>query len=274
MKLSTQLAKDTGNGVLVVSPTAGGISCLFLGSSLPSTTRPGEAKEGAIVFDLSGLNDDLEQHVLAVVVRWTSGQYPALLKMSRAGIELDKAFVPNPDRLADIVKIASGCYALRVFYRPNPSEAAVIFTTQPKVPGTSYVADGNLLCQFLVGKVGIDELQAAATAVQAEISAREQLARLQEIIQREKGGWTSDDLAADLEGILTQMAEEKQRVDSDLSAKHHEFASLHEETNKLRTIWRLARCLISALNEPSFLARRRAIKEQKEELIKALSTVG
>ncbi|MFA6410647.1 MAG: hypothetical protein WCW26_03690 [Candidatus Buchananbacteria bacterium] len=191
--MGTLIAVDTktngeGHKVLVTSPTRSGISFLFLGCSLPSTGEIGKTKEGALSFNLPSLNQDSEQHVLALVARCSGNFCPVLVPMDRSGIKLSKAFVPDPDRLADIIAIGCGDYALRVFYRPDSDTPVQIFTTQKGVPGTFYVADGNLLCRFLVGKAEIVELRAAAEEFVAELSVREQLNQIRAVLEEDMGG--------------------------------------------------------------------------------------
>ena len=157
----------------------------MLGNSLSTTVKPGEEREGAIPFNLSGVTDQ-KRGIIALVVSWQEDKgggrswdqrFPAILEVNAGGIVLDQAFVCTPERMGEISNAGNFDHVLRVIATDEGGQK-IIFTTKPNVPGTYYVADGDLICRFLVGQAELANLQAAAAECAAEISARDQAARL------------------------------------------------------------------------------------------------
>jgi hypothetical protein len=165
------------------------------------------------------LQDAKPRHVIALVLTWEDAdrrlsirQYPALVEVDESNVELNRAFVPDHDRLAEIVSFGGNQFALRVFYREGADgKAPTIFTTQPDVPGTFYVPDGNLLCRFLVRQAEIGDLEKAAEECMAQKSALEVISEIAGLFDVRPAG--PAELVKFLKGFQAQARAANQRID-------------------------------------------------------------
>jgi len=113
-----------------------------------------------------------------------------LIEIRKKGEEpivgLEHTFIPDPDRMGEVV---------RLFINVRIGDA--VYTTNPKpAPGQRYVADPDLLCRYLVGQVDDEAITEAAEVAVEEASAREQLSAIRRVLQEDMGGNdTGDDLA-------------------------------------------------------------------------------
>lgn len=209
MDLSQLFAVDRrqDSTTIAMSPKDPATRFWLLGSSVPTSADLGQEREGTISFDLADLGTD--RGVIAIFVKWSgprgnSLSYPAILEVNQNGIELSKAFVCDSGQLAEIVEVVCAhiVYVLRVIARGEKGRLDEIFTTQPDVPGTSHVADGDLLCRFLAGRAELKDLQEAAQECMAEKTAREELDEIRKAIDGIEGRYASASLLDDVQKLM------------------------------------------------------------------------
>ena len=169
------------NGIIIVatlrhdSMSVVGASCpvsVSLGKSCNSFfISPKEEKEGIVALSIAAQESNGKQS-------WTR-YYDFILsvrspKGGKPVIELSEFWIPPAERLPEIVEHS----ALVV-----RAGGEVFTNSRHKFPEpTHFVPNPNLLCKFLVGEVTSDDLWAAATAHEKEMSAREMISELERTI--------------------------------------------------------------------------------------------
>ena len=141
----------------------------FLGSSCPASVKPGDRVSSFSVS--TGTGDEI---VAVKTAHWQqrgkSGNWDEnhfLLQFSPMWIELDKAFVPRPDRLGQIVpdiglsvRIGDEFFLSPLLVSDYHREERLA-KLRERYRMVS-VADANLLCRFIASKATAEEVKAAA----------------------------------------------------------------------------------------------------------------
>jgi hypothetical protein len=102
-------------------------------------------------------------------------------KGGEAYIEIKKSWMPPAGILPSIQHISGGWYGIRVEIEDQ------VFMSRPRVPfmpekSVRYV-NGDVLCRYFAGEIKAEDVGMAATEIEAELSAREQLPLLQRQVE-------------------------------------------------------------------------------------------
>jgi len=226
-------------------------------------------RRSSIPFDASQI-DASHDGVIAVVV-WTQGggfAYAVLLPVQQDKndpIRLDRSFVPLPNRQGEIYNYGPRGHALQVKAQIGSDQR--IFTTMSGVPDTFHVADGNLLCRYLVGEADAEALKTAAEACVVSRLVKEELEAVRKVLEEELAQFLPEgpDLATDVSQALQKLNESWQFT---VNAVRKEQEEARRRENQLRkelqqeSPWKkVALDLLNALGTWSAVWRSRAVCE-------------
>jgi len=144
----------------------------FIGTSLNTGAQPGDRLHTLVL----GVPKDTTGLVAVIIQRCGKDSFSVGFFLSvgwkdgKPWIDLEDAWMPTGDRLAQLVAINAGG-AVRVqigdvWYTSSDSEYE---------PIPMYVADHNLLCRYLIGKAEAAEVEAATVKLSKEASLYQQL---------------------------------------------------------------------------------------------------
>ncbi|MEA1929408.1 MAG: hypothetical protein U9M92_00765 [Patescibacteria group bacterium] len=188
-------AKVSDKGVILLRPYFTGSSIRFLGTSIPTSAKPGdnelasiciypeESRPGlvAVVVMVPGKRRDTNFRQFFLQVRWENGQPRIDLEETSCLLDSRRLGQAYDDHIE--VEIDGQRYS-SVSVRATRAGKPIL-----------HVPDANLLCCYLAGTAGAEEIVEAAEEQEAEVSVREELAGVKAELANRTEEWAATQAA-------------------------------------------------------------------------------
>lgn len=175
MRAGNQVKQVFGPNGEIALTIVGITDMVFLGTSVPTNAKSSD-KNHTFIFCPQ------EEGVVAVLVNSS----PFLLPIRRQEsdgkfcFDLDRVYFPPVGMIYRFLEKVrhTNKYFMEV------TVAGETFTTNPDATDAYIVSDADILCSLLAGDVTVDDVKAAATKHQEEVSAKETLDAIQQMLQK------------------------------------------------------------------------------------------